>query len=328
MSLSVRLCAGLAAALVLLTACGPGTDADLEPVSERPNLDTLKAAFEDGLAKAQATTGPGYPPVWTLSDEDTAIHLFGTVHLLRPDLEWQSDAFEAAFDGADTLVLEVDVKSEAAQARLMTDFMMRGLYEDGRTLRSVLTPADQLVIEAALDSVGLPLDAVNAFKPWLAAVNLSTMKLQADGYQADAGVETLLDAEARAAGKRFAFLEDISDQAEAFDGLSEDAQIDFLYQTALLIEDSPRMLDLLVAEWADGDMDGIATLVASPDASGLGDEAYEAILVRRNARWVPQIEAMLDRPGQIFIAVGAGHLAGPDSVITMLRQRGHTVEGP
>jgi uncharacterized protein YbaP (TraB family) len=88
------------------------------------------------------------------------------------------------------------------------------------------------------------------------------------------------------------------------------------------------MLDLLVAEWADGDMDGIATLVASPDASGLGDEAYEAILVRRNARWVPQIEAMLDRPGQIFIAVGAGHLAGPDSVITMLRQRGHTVEGP
>ena len=184
------------------------------------------------------------------------------------------------------------------------------------------------MIEAALDSVGLPLDAVNAFKPWLAAVNLSTMKLQADGYQADAGVETLLDAEARAAGKRFAFLEDISDQAEAFDGLSEDAQIDFLYQTALLIEDSPRMLDLLVAEWADGDMDGIATLVASPDASGLGDEAYEAILVRRNARWVPQIEAMLDRPGQIFIAVGAGHLAGPDSVITMLRQRGHTVEGP
>jgi uncharacterized protein YbaP (TraB family) len=43
---------------------------------------------------------------------------------------------------------------------------------------------------------------------------------------------------------------------------------------------------------------------------------------------VPQIEALLDAPGTVFIAVGAGHLAGPDSVITMLRDKGYAIDGP
>ncbi len=321
---------GLAAALLILSACGPGTGSrpDTEPAKVRPSLGELQAGFEANLAAARATRGPGKPPVWTLSDTDTVIHLFGTVHLLRPGMDWGSDAFEAAFEGADTLVLEVDTKSQQAQARMLQDFVARGLYQDGRTLRGALDPADEAVIEAALDSVGLPLDSINSFEPWLAAVNLSTRKLQADGYDPAAGIETLLQARAEAAGKAFAYLEEISDQADAFDLMSEPAQIDFLYQTAVQIEDSPRMLDLMVAEWADGDIAGIAALAASPDPTGLGDEAYQAVLVRRNAAWVPQIEAMLDLPGQVFIAVGAAHLAGPDSVIAMLRQRGHAVDGP
>ena len=88
------------------------------------------------------------------------------------------------------------------------------------------------------------------------------------------------------------------------------------------------MLDLLVDEWADGDVTGIGALVANPEGYGFTDAAYQSLLVVRNTAWVPQIEAMLDEPGSVFIAVGAGHLAGPDSVITMLRDEGHTVEGP
>mgnify|MGYP000306409678 CR=1 FL=1 len=101
-----------------------------------------------------------------------------------------------------------------------------------------------------------------------------------------------------------------------------------LYERALLFDESPLMLNLLVAEWAEGDVDGIATLVANPDGYGFTDAAYQSLLVKRNQAWVPQIEAMLEQPGSVFIAVGAGHLAGPDSVIVMLRDKGYTVEGP
>ena len=128
-------------------------------------------------------------------------------------------------------------------------------------------------------------------------------------------------------GKDFAFLETAAVQADIFDTLPEDTQETFLYETALTLEDSPVMLDQVVEEWADGDVEGLGVLVANPDTGG-GEGIYDALFVERNANWVPQIEAMLDEPGTVFVAVGAGHLAGPDSVITMLRDKGYEVEGP
>ena len=314
-----------------LVGCSAPTMSDIAPVDAadtRLSKDELRRQFQDALQQAQQTVGPGKPPIWTLSDEDTVIHFFGTVHLLRPELNWRSPAFDEAFASSDTLVVEIDMTSEAAQASLLRDFVQRGMYQNGETLRAALNEADEEVVEAAFDSVGVPLNAMNTFEPWLAAVNLSNMKLQADGYDPGSGVESVLEAEARRDGKELGYLEEISDQADAFDGMSPETQIEFLYETAILLDDSPQMLDQLVAEWADGDITGIGVMVASPEGVGYSREAYDALLVNRNARWVPRIEDMLDTPGTIFIAVGAGHLAGPDSVIEMLRGRGHEIVGP
>lgn len=319
------------ASFIVVAACSapPGTNNGAEnAAAERPTKTTLKAQFQEALDKAQATSGPGKPPVWTMRDEDTTIHLFGTVHLLRPELEWRSPAFEEAFAASDTLVVEIDMTSEEAQAALLRDFVQRGMYQDGETLRAALGPSEEAVVEAAFESIGVPLNAMNTFEPWLAAVNLSNMKLQADGYDPASGVESVLQEEARRDGKAMGYLEEISDQADAFDGMSVPTQIDFLYETAILLDEGPRMLDQLVAEWADGDVAGIGVMVASPEGVGYSREAYDALLVNRNARWVPQIEAMLEEPGTVFIAVGAGHLAGPDSVIEMLRMQGYNVSGP
>lgn len=324
-----------------LSACGWGTStesiesksADVaetasSEAAERPTKADLLAEFTTALDAARATSGPGAPAMWRLSDEDTEIHIFGTVHLLRPELEWRTEAFEAALTDADTIVFEVDMNSPEAQRQIMTDFLSRGMFQDGRTLKEVLTEDDEAVVSAAFDSVGVPLDAMNTFEPWMASVNLGVMKLVADGYDPEAGVESVIEAEAIAAGKSFGFLESISQQADAFDLLDEADQISMLYESALMLDESPQMLDLLVSEWADGDIEGIASLVASPDGVGFSGPVYESLLVTRNRNWVPQIEAMLDEPGTVLIAVGAGHLAGPDSVITMLRDKGYEIEGP
>ena len=321
----------------MLAACAPSTDAPSESeteatlpaaAAERPTKDEMLAEFNAALAAAQETNGTGSPAMWAMSDEDTTIHLFGTVHLLRPDLEWRTEAIDAAIAAADTIVFEVDMKSEAAQRAVATDFLARGMFQDGRTLKGVLSDSDEAVITAAFDSLGVPIDAMNTFEPWMASVNLGVMKLVNDGYDPNSGVESVIEAGAVEAGKSFAYLETISQQSDAFDLLPEDEQIAMLYETALLLDESPQMLDLLVDEWADGDIEGISSLVASPDGVGFTDAAYQSLLVKRNQNWVPQIEAMLDEPGSVFIAVGAGHLAGPDSVITMLRDKGYTVEGP
>jgi hypothetical protein len=324
MAISLRhlMLAGATSAALLLGACAG------EPETPEETRANIAAAFEEAKAAAAETRGEGSPALWTLSDDDTTIHIFGTVHILRPELNWWTPAFEAAFEASDTLVFEVDLRSEEAQRSIMTDFMTRGMYDDGRTLTAVLDDEKEAVISAAFDSVNMPISAMNAFEPWMASINLSTMKMTSEGFDPEAGVESVLTEAALARGMTLGYLEKISDQADAFDNLSEETQIRMLYEAALMLDDSSKILDVLVDEWADGDIAGIGVLAASPDGTGFPDEAYDAVLTNRNKKWVPQIEAMLDEPGTVFIAAGAGHFAGPDSVITMLRDKGYTVTGP
>jgi uncharacterized protein len=53
---------------------------------------------------------------------------------------------------------------------------------------------------------------------------------------------------------------------------------------------------------------------------------YQLLLVQRNQVWATKIAAMLQQPGTVFIAVGAAHLAGPDSVQARLELLGVPVE--
>lgn len=305
----------------VVVGCTPASDAP-----ERQSLEDMRADYQVALAQAQATNGSGNPALWSLADEDTTIYLFGTVHLLRPELEWRYPAFEEALLAADTVIFEVDMESPEAQQALMTDFMARGMYNDGRTLREVLNEADEAIIEAAMDRVGVPLDAFNTFEPWMAGINLAAMKMVADGFDPNSGVEKVIQADAQTMGKSFAYLESITEQADAFDLLPEEVQIELLYGAAIGLDDSAAMLDDMVAEWVDGDVAGLGVLVADPDGMGFSKAMYDSVLVERNRKWIPRLEALLEDPGTVLVAVGSAHFAGPDSVILMLEDKGYTVE--
>ena len=323
--------------VLLAVACTPANEEHGETIAAagrvetapaRSDIASLRAGYARALQVAQSTTGSGAPPVWLVSDSDTDIYLFGTVHVLRPDTVWRSPAFDAAFARADRLVLEIDTTSPAAQDAFINDFVQRGTYQDGRSLSRVLARSDAVVIDAAVTRFGLSLDMLDRFKPWLVMVNLSSLAAQEQGFEQAVGLETYLYEQAVAQGKSIGALEAIADQAEAFDRISEAEQVELLYETALMLDDMPDMLDDLVAEWRDGDVAGLAAMISNSSAVGLGPEAYDSLLVQRNRNWVREIEAMLDGDDIVFVAVGAGHLAGPDSLADMLRARGHIVEGP
>tara|TARA_B100000678_G_C18211284_1_gene503445 strand:+ start:361 stop:1422 length:1062 start_codon:yes stop_codon:yes gene_type:complete len=342
----------VAAIALLLGACSPSapdetdegtieetaTEAEPAPAAETGETDTadaerqtreeMLAEYDAALEEARETSGSGSPALWTLSDEDTTIHLFGTVHLMRPDVEWRTDEFSEKFDAADLIVLELDMESEEGQKAVARDFMSRGFYGDGRTLSGQLSEEDRTALEDAIAPLNLPLAALDPMEPWMAAVNLSVLQLQADGFDPNAGIEQVLIADAREDGKEFAFLETAGDQGAIFDNLPEDTQKTYLYETAIMLDETSRMLDQVIEEWSDGDVEGLGVLVANPETEG-GDGVYDALFVNRNAKWVPQIEDLLDEhEGTVFVAVGAGHLAGPDSVINMLRDKGYDIEGP
>ncbi len=339
MRLSRLLPAGLAVSAVLMTAaCQPKAAEDAAPAAaaqvgcERPaNSAAALAAMAENearaIAAAKASRGAGQPAMWTLKDEDTTLHILGTVHLLRPDLEWRTDEIDAAIRSADTVVFEADTTSEQAGRDLMKFFTSQGMFTDGTQLTSLLTPEETEQLKEALTQLNLPVEAIQPMRPWYAALNLSVMQMTGEGFDPAAGVEMKIEAEAKAHGATFEYLETVDQQLGEFAALDNCAQIDFLLMSAESLKQGTEVLDLLVSEWADGDAAGLGALMSSPEAFG-SEAAYAALLTNRNARWAPLIADMLDEPGTRLIAVGAGHLVGEDSVIAMLRAEGYEVTGP
>lgn len=316
-------------AFALMAACQDTGSTNGAEVAAEPEaivtVEDARAEIAQALSAAAATRGPGSPAMWTVADEDTTLYLFGTVHLLKPETEWRTDKFNTAFAAADKLVTEVDTESPEGLAAIQALMAKRGLLTDGQTLTGLLDDEQETLVAEALETVGVPLAALDPLQPWFAGLNLSILQIQQSGYSPDSGVETILAAEAKEAGMSFGYLETAEEQLDALAGGTLEEQIEGLVFTAETLDLGTEVLGALVDEWADGDVAGLGEIIADPSSIG-GEDAYQRLLTDRNANWIPQIRAMLDAPGTIMIAVGAAHLAGPDSVVTMLQAEGVEVQ--
>ena len=256
------------------------------------------------------------PALWVVKDADTTIYLFGTVHILKPGMSWFDDGVKEAFDKSDMLVLEM-VEPSAAESQAL--FMKLAMDQSGKTLRSKMTDADRAVYEAAMKKIGVPVEGLDPFDPWAAAVTLSVVSLTQKGFDVSSGAEKQLTAAANASKKPVEGVETMAFQLGVFDSLSDAEQIKFLVETARMIDDVEKSMDQLVDLWAAPDPEGLASVMNE----GLTSPAlYSALLTNRNANWAKWVSAQLAKPGTTFMAVGAGHLSGPTSLPVMLSAYG------
>nr|WP_294809819.1 TraB/GumN family protein [uncultured Sphingomonas sp.] len=263
-------------------------------------------------AQAQAVKDAD-PALWVVKDADTTIYLFGTVHVLKPGLSWFDEAVKAAFDKSDELVLEMLEPDAATMQGLI---MKTALNPAGPTLTEKL-PADKREAYAkAMTDVGVPAAALDRFDPWFAAVTLSLAGLPKLGYDPESGAERTLSVAAKAANKQVIGLETAEQQLGYFDNLPEPLQVKFLVST---VDDYPKMaaeLDKMIASWSAGDPETLGKTMNEELADT--PELAKVLLADRNARWADWIEQRLQKPGTVFVAVGAGHLAGAESVQVQL----------
>jgi len=258
------------------------------------------------------------PALWVIKDEDTTIYLFGSIHVLKPGLGWFDDGVKTAFDSSDQLVLElVDLPAAETQAL----FGKLAMDQQGKTLRSKMNDADRAVYDAAMGKLGIPSPSFDPFEPWAAGIAMSLMAMQKAGFDPNSGVEKQLTAAAKVSNKPIAGLETAEFQLGIFDTLPEADQIAFLVETAKMIDDTNSMMDKMVNMWGSADTESLAQLLNE----GMTSRAlYDALLTKRNANWAKWISAQMKKPGVTFMAVGAGHLAGPTSVQALLPAYGLT----
>lgn len=260
------------------------------------------------------------PAMWIVRDADTTIYLFGTVHVLRPGLNWLKDDVKAAFETSDELVLEVIEPSDPSVVQGIVSTMATN--PPGTTLRSLLPAPVLAKYETTLVTLGIPAVALDQYEPWFASVTLTTVPLLMKGYDLNSGAEKILTAAAKQQGKPIGQLETIEQQLGIFDSLGTQEQIAFLDVTLDGVPEVTTQIDALVNAWGKGDLDTLDTLLNEGIESYPG--LYDALLKDRNANWVSWIKARMEQPGTVFMAVGAAHLVGKDSVQAQLEKQGIT----
>ncbi|MBV1889189.1 MAG: TraB/GumN family protein [Proteobacteria bacterium] len=280
------------------------------------------------LATPAQADGPASPALWKLSDEDSDVWLFGTIHVLNPEISWHSENVNAAFNEADILILEADVAGTAS-AEMQQMVMKFARNPAGVTLSSLLSKEGNTRFIQALISIGVPekqayvvKQQMEPLRPWLVGAQLANMQIQSRGADASSGVETILIEAAKDAKKPLQYFETIEQQIRVFADLSQEKETQMLEESLIQLLEQPDMLDTLVKDWLVGNAEEVGAMLQS----AIDDpELYEALLTSRNQNWAHQIKTIMDGSGRYFIAVGTGHLVGKGSVQDYLRAQGLTV---
>ncbi|QYO78249.1 TraB/GumN family protein [Devosia salina] len=259
------------------------------------------------------------PALWQVRDADSSVWLFGSVHLLSPETNWRSTTLDKAIDKADRVYFETDLSAEA-QVRITALTFEVGFNKDGQLLSDVIGPELTDRVREAAESYGIPMAALLTMRPWMAAMTLSSGPMLDSGYEAALGVEAVISAQVP--GGRQAYLETPEQQLDFLAGGSLEEQIGMLEATLDTLGAMQTDLDALVNAWAAGQPEELGALFT--EQMGDFDQGMvDRLIDLRNANWVDQIDAMLERNENALIVVGAAHLTGTSSVVRLLETRGY-----
>lgn len=261
--------------------------------------------------------------VWKVSKNGSSLYIGGTVHILNESDYPLPKAYDDAFKDSKLLVLETDMAT-VQSAAFQQQFMLKGLYQDGKTIKDVLSADTFMALEQHLKERGIPVNHFLTMKPGMLSVTLSVMEMQRLGITSE-GVDYFYADKAAAENMPQQFLETPEQQLQFIVDMGQDNPDRLIHHTLQDTKNLGDMMKDIIAHWRKGDMQALAKLTLTDfktDYPGV----YQRILIDRNNDWIPKIEALFATAQKELVLVGALHLAGEDSVLAKLRAKGYKVE--
>ena len=261
------------------------------------------------------------PALWKIQRGGATVYLFGTVHVLPKDTQWHYPQLDRALAASDLLYVELVDDDQVT----MQPLVMQYGVDLAHPLSSEISTSDEQRLQAAAQTAGIPAPALDAMKPWMAAVTLTVAPIVKAGFDPESGADKKLRQQFASEGKPVKGLETAEQQIRYFADLSQAVQVSMLRNALDDYAKADTEIAALVKDWQAGDVDAIAALEDS-DMRDKYPVLYKTLLTMRNQHWAQQIAQMLGNHQTVFIGVGAAHLAGPDDVQTQLQKLGIKVE--
>jgi uncharacterized protein len=263
------------------------------------------------------------PALWVARGPNATVYLFGTIHILKKYSPWRSPEIMRALAQSEELWLEIP---DPGNRDVLTQARQLGL-DPRHPLSSKISAPQRAHLDAAAKAAGMQEGekALEPMRPWLAAVVLADAMIVHAGYDPEGGVDIQLRHQAVAARKAVRGFETASQQLHFLADMAPAVELQLLLSTLQDLDEGPQALDVLVDAWKRGDDAEIARTMIDPMRT-LFPALYRVLLLQRNEAWADVIGQMVEGSGIKFVAVGAAHLAGPDSVLTALKRRGIEVE--
>ena len=266
------------------------------------------------------------PALWLLADDDTRIYMFGTIHVLPPGFRWRSAALDKAVGESAELVVET---YEAPGAETGAEAAAAFFADRPSPLLKRVPKKKRKALKAAIEASGMPMPMLDRMHSWAAAMTLGMAQMLSE-YGVDdpddaPGVEDVLEETFRGAGKPILSVEDGNAVLASMSALPESVQVQLLLEAIAPATgggEDPAESVVGEADWVAGRSEALDLELGQ----GFPPALFDVLVRRRNAAWTLWLEERLKKPGTLLFAVGAGHLAGRDSVQAMLEKRGLSVK--
>lgn len=264
-----------------------------------------------------------HPALWTVHTAKATAYLFGSIHLLPPNIDWHSPAVDAALKAADVFVFEAPMGAEG-QAQTEAFVRAKGMLPANEALPSLLDARGRREYREAIAATHADPATLVHMRPWLAAIVMQTSALQASHYSRAGGVDLQLWDYANAQHKKIETFETIAEQLALLMPKDEKLETQEFEAELKEVRTSSADIGALVDAWCDGRIAEVARLMNQGLSTTPG--AMKLLIDDRNARWAKRLDAMLAEPHTYFITVGAGHLGGLHGLPALLKAHGYKVE--
>jgi uncharacterized protein YbaP (TraB family) len=279
------------------------------------------AAFAEPAkpAEVKRAESAASPALWKIVNGKSTVYFLGSIHLLPVDFSWHTPAIDQAIKSADAFAFEADLDFGTAEFHYYVDNY--GYLPRGQTLHQMLSPPAQKQYFALVEGMHIDLNKLDYLQPGLAMLFLDRAFIGAHSSRPlEPGVDAQLVNYAKSHAKQLLYLETLQSQFATLTKLGGGADAAVLEKKLLSSEKNTGEFQAMLAAWSKGDLQKLMSM------DDMDPKERVVALDNRNRAWQPKIEAILGDGRTYLVTVGAAHLAGPNSVISLLCAKHWKVE--